>query len=416
MDIFNLANYSFNPHAIPYLVSGLFVLILGIVVFHRKASSLTHISFAVFALTIAMWLLGWFVSYHANNPSTAFFWTKILWIGVIFISPSIYFFAVSILDLPQKKKRIIFGYLLFLPFLFALPFDAVISGVWSYWWAYYAKAGILELPFLLVFFSQMLFIFWRYVQFLRNPSLPSFQHRQIRVLFIALLIIYLGAFDYLTNFGVPYYPLGFIPVAIFSGMVAYAILQYELFKVTPQIAAPTIISTMSDALLVADAEGSIVIANQAAAQLLEKTNDTEKLLGKPIKSYLAQSETLWKQALKAPKGTPELFSGEESSLCTANKKTVPVSLSIGIIRDTTGSPMGMTAVAHDLTRINRLVQELRSQKKDLETINAKLAKQANELTIRTEEAERLNKLAVGREMKMIELKGRLGELQKKKQA
>src|SRR3989344_5974826 len=128
MDKFNLANYSFNPHAIPYLVSGLFVLILGIVVFHRKASSLTHISFAVFALTIAMWLLGWFVSYHANNPSTAFFWTKILWIGVIFISPSMYFFAVSILDLPQKKKRMIFGYLLFLPFLFALPFDAVISG------------------------------------------------------------------------------------------------------------------------------------------------------------------------------------------------------------------------------------------------------------------------------------------------
>jgi hypothetical protein len=62
-------------------------------------------------------------------------------------------------------------------------------------------------------------------------------------------------------------------------------------------------------------------------------------------------------------------------------------------------------IAHDITNRKRLEEESNRRSEDL-------AKSKEELERKVEEFERLNRLAVGRELKMIELKKRIEELEK----
>ena len=59
----------------------------------------------------------------------------------------------------------------------------------------------------------------------------------------------------------------------FPCFVGYAIWKYDLFVLTPATAADTIISTMTDLLILLDAEENIVAVNRATLEKLEYTED-----------------------------------------------------------------------------------------------------------------------------------------------
>ena len=52
-----------------------------------------------------------------------------------------------------------------------------------------------------------------------------------KFLFIGFLIAYLAAYEYLTDFGVPIYPLGYIPVTVCLSIFAYAIVKHRLMDI-----------------------------------------------------------------------------------------------------------------------------------------------------------------------------------------
>lgn len=401
MSIFDASFYAVNIHGLGFAGAGLALWGVGLWVFLRDAKSQLAQVFLFFSFTVSLWQIGAGISFFATEPTIAFVWDKILWLGVIFISPSIYMVTAYLLDLPHKLVRAWGAYLLFVPFAAALPFNLVIDGVIKYSWGYYPRAGILEPWFLVFFVGQMLLIFSLYVRALRKQEIRDLQKKQARIVFVGYLIAYVGALDYLPNFSVNYLPLGVIPITTFTVLIAYAIVRYKLFAVTPEIAAPTIISTMEDALLVADAGGNIVIANQAAARLLCRPHGSPKdLYGAPLANFYRGADSVWARAESSSKNTLIMLSGVDSELQSLSGRRVPVSLSISVLRSRSGAPEGLALVAHDMRKIQEYVIQLQQQKNELEQTHERLAE-------RKHEAETLNRRAVDRELKMIELKARI---------
>jgi signal transduction histidine kinase len=57
------------------------------------------------------------------------------------------------------------------------------------------------------------------------------KHLQVKYLLFALIIYIFAASDFLANYGVEIYPLGFVFTLIFIGILAFAITKYHLFEI-----------------------------------------------------------------------------------------------------------------------------------------------------------------------------------------
>jgi PAS domain S-box-containing protein len=446
--IFDPSLFAFNPYAVPFWLIGLIVLGQGIIVIFRNYRSLVNITFFFIALSVSVWLIGNGINLNiVDNPQVAFIWCKIFWTGVIFISPSVYSFVVTILNLPDKKMRILIVFLVFAPFAIALHLNLVIKGVWRMPWGYFPLANFLEIPFLLLFFFMMVYIFLMLHFHLENPALPLLKRKQVRIIYLGLLLAYLGALDYLPNFRIYYYSLGYIPLFIWVSMVAYAVLRYELFEITPEIAVTTIISTMADILLVTDTNGVIVIANPAASATLGVP--VEKILGRSLSDFLPNANELLAQANSPALKGKALALDKETYITADAEKNVSVSISAAVLRDALGQFGGIVIICHNIEKLKEYVSvisdrtkqlldksieletknvELEKVRKSLEekvherteelekertTLEQKVKERTYELQERLKELQLFHDATVGRELKMIELEKEIESLKRR---
>lgn len=91
-----------------------------------------------------------------------------------------------------------------------------------------------------------------------------------------------------------------------------------------------------------------------------------------------------------------------------NPAGLPIEITLRIVRDDKGRPLSMLMTLHDLTKDRKVQEELAEYREHLEELvkarTAEIERQKSEL-------ERLNKLFVGRELRMIELKEQIRELE-----
>jgi PAS domain-containing protein len=115
-----------------------------------------------------------------------------------------------------------------------------------------------------------------------HAAAPGSEKLRSKALFIAFCIAYLGSFDYLAAFGIPFYPFGHLAVLGFIILTARAVWRFRLVDITPAFAATEIINAMADALLVLDKEGTVRVANRAACQLFKRPENL--LIGNRIQN------------------------------------------------------------------------------------------------------------------------------------
>lgn len=412
MDIFNSSHYFLNLHGIPFLISGTTVVALGVFVLARSPRAVLHISFFFVCLAVGIWLLGFGAGYMSAAENIARIWFFVGFNGVVYISTFNYFFTVSLLKTVYRQRWIVGALFIvttfFLVQLYATP--GFYLGVEQYSWGYYGRLGTASYPFLIFFFAVMLAAFAQYFLSWRKESNPL-ERKKILAIFLAYLIGYLAALDYLPVYGITYYPLGPTPLLVWIVFIVYTIIRYQLFRVTPAIAAPAIISTMADALLVAGEDGTVIIANKAAASTLGYS--LRHLIGHPLSEFLPIAENLLKKASTLPAKENVLTREEETMLKTDKGTNIPVSLSAAVIRNPSGRIAGITAICHNLSKIKEYVTTLDSQKQNLEQANKTLEETNAKLTREKETVEKINKILVNREMRIIELKKRVGELEKR---
>jgi hypothetical protein len=96
-DFFNLANYAFNPYAIPTLATAVAIVALGFIVLVGERNSRVGLSFFIMTVTAGIWLFCYSFMYCAVAESTASTWAFMGQLGITFIPAAVYHFTVGTL-------------------------------------------------------------------------------------------------------------------------------------------------------------------------------------------------------------------------------------------------------------------------------------------------------------------------------
>ncbi|MGH7254182.1 MAG: histidine kinase N-terminal 7TM domain-containing protein, partial [Nitrospirales bacterium] len=242
--IFDPANYALSPYAGPPLVVALLLLALGLLVLIREGGSRTGMLFFVLSLTISVWLAASSVMYTAKDAGVALWWAKAAYLGTPFIPAAIYHFMVTVLRRASLRRRqVAAAWVASAAFCgLALLSDVLITGVQRFWWGYYPQYGWGSLPFLAFFFGSMIAAFR--MLWIEYRDTPSATHKRRQAVFMAAIGIgYLASVDFLAKFGLPLYPLGYLPLLGFAVAVAFATDRYRMIDLTPAFAATQILNT-----------------------------------------------------------------------------------------------------------------------------------------------------------------------------
>ncbi len=132
--------------------------------------------------------------------------------------------------------------------------------------------------------------------------------------------------------------------AVQLSIITYGIYRYNIFALTPAVAADDIVAAMSNVLFLVRMDGLVLLANQSAQALLGYSEP--ELTGQPFQIIFAEKD--WRKIQKVT----VLESGitnQEMSLVAKNGKIIPVLASISVIQDKNENNLGILCVCSDLT-------------------------------------------------------------------
>jgi len=356
------AHYTFNVFAVPTFLTAVAVLVLAIAVVIRERNSLVSLVFCLLALSISVWLLSFSWMYAAVDASTALWWAKTAYVGVVCIPAAIYHFTIAVLRLYGPRKRQVWAsWALSAAFAAAsVGTDALIPGLHHYWWGFYPRYGWLGAPYLIFFFGLMIVSLHEYWHADQQATPGTVPWRRARSLLVAFSILYLGSVDYLAKYGVPLYPFGYVPVLAFVMLAARAIWRYRLVDLTPAFAAKQILRTLCDPLVVLDQDGVIRVANPAACQLFQRS--AGRVIGSrlsELSSTLLPSDRL--EALMRT-GGPQQY----ETTCKGPSGPVTLEVSVSVIWDRRVIPVGIICIGKDITTHKRADEALEALNETLE--------------------------------------------------
>ncbi|MEA3365113.1 MAG: response regulator, partial [Candidatus Hydrogenedentes bacterium] len=201
----------------------------------------------------------------------------------------------------------------------------------------------------------------------------QWRKRQAGLIGLGILFPYLASIGTDVLFRRMYgrYPaMAYSMFVITAVLIMYAIWKYHAFDLTPRRIMDTILTTMPDAMFLADANGEITVANPAAANLLGC--DLTEVVGLPLDQVLPEIAHMPGTAPHAPSGngSPPSLRRHDTQVMTRNKQRISVDLSWSHVSDPAGKPLGTVFVAHDITRRIRNETQLARQRDHLEQLVA----------------------------------------------
>ncbi|HUP60990.1 MAG TPA: EAL domain-containing protein [Thermoanaerobaculia bacterium] len=341
--------YAFSLYALPVAVTGILILAFGTRVVVRRATAITAAFFAM-TLVVAVWMAAFALMYSTPFPPVALFWSRLAYLGVPLIAPTLYWFTIELLRIAHRRRTAFVAAWCGGAFFstVAVTTDRLIPNVQQYWWGLYPRyRPSMSIAFLTFFFG---FLIAALVELLRAyPKTEGTERKRLACVIGAFGVAYLGCVDYLPKFGIAAYPFGYLSILGFVFITAYAMRKYDLVALTPSLAAPEIIGTMADALFVCDRQGRIVFANRAAGTLLGYAEN--ELASRRIDDLLAQegqlSSKLHRKSLR----------NDEYVFASKNGDRVELTLSIApVIHD--GQSAGAVIIGRDIRDRKRAEREV----------------------------------------------------------
>ncbi len=222
-----------SVYSIAPLISALIFIGLGLFVLVSNRRSLTNVMFVLMCGTSFGWQISWTVLFSLPNPTLADMVVRIGYSSIIFI-PIYHFhlFASFANRVREERPMILVSYVMGLVFLLLLwTTGSFIDGHHTYYWGYYPKAGLLH-PVYLGLVNVLAFrLTYLLIIELRRPGLPPQRYQQVKYALIGFLFYFMVVSDFLVNYGVAFYPLGFIPGIISFGIFGYAIFRHHLLDI-----------------------------------------------------------------------------------------------------------------------------------------------------------------------------------------
>ena len=222
-----------NFYSIFPILSSLLCLFLSVFVYVKQSRSSINRAFSRFSFILFLWLFSYGIAYSASTEQSALTWLTIGYTGVILIPVAFYHLTYAFLDLKSHKKVLISLYVISFLFICSLYLtDYFVIGTYKYFWGYYPKVGFLHplyLVFLFITVGACDFLFLR--KWLKLRKETSLYKQRLQYVFLAFLIGFFAPVDFIANYGVELYPFGWSFVAVYTSIIAYAIVRYRVMDI-----------------------------------------------------------------------------------------------------------------------------------------------------------------------------------------
>jgi PAS domain S-box-containing protein len=370
--MFLAADVTFNPHALPPLVTALAILLLGLIVVLREKGSRESLLYLSYTLAASTWMFCVSVALFLSLSSEekAYQWMTIANGGVAMIPAALYHFTVVVMQTDNRNRQFIrFAWAVSSVFLVVtLLTDVLFAGLYHYSWGIFVRFRWPSFLFMGYFMAMSVMTLREYWVVYRSSDRNTTRHRRAKAFLIAFSIGYLGALDFLPALGVPYYPLSSIPMICMLVLVSRTIWQHRLVDITPAFAAREIIDTMNEALIVLDLEGVVRLVNQETCSLLG-CREKDLIGRRPVdgmttcRQFAEQLETI------AGKGAAR---NVEAECGPHNGGYRTFNLSASLMKNHRGEPVATVCLVNDITDRKRAEQEREQLISQLQEANEKL--------------------------------------------
>lgn len=352
-----------NYFAFLSFASAVILFSLGIYVFSRNQKSPLHRVFLLLTLTASWWAFTEFMLRYPLPYADAYLWMRLsaFWVFV----PAFSLNFVWIFSRPAVQKP---GWWIY-PFIYApaimfcfleLATDLINQHPVMREWGYsFGIAADPHLYYVELFwgFSLMLVSLAGCLFFYLKTSDP-WKKKQAKYLMTGFGFPSAAAFVYfvlLPDLGIIVPEMTIIFILFFSLFVGYAIWKYDLFVLTPATAADTILSTMTDLLVLVDPEWKIVAINRAARDTLGYSE--AELIRKPVDTILRHADGRPGILPEGMETSP--FLDHEMSCQKKDRTLISVSVSGSVIHDPSGTISGIVIVSRDISERKRVENALK---------------------------------------------------------
>jgi len=222
-----------NPYSIPPALSSLAVIGLGIFVIIKNPRVRLNQIFALLCLSTTVWLSFYTVSYNFNKSNWFVLqWYRISYCGIAFIAITYFHYLTTFLKIHWAKRWAFFNYIYgIIISIFILFTNKIVAGLYQFSWGSYPKAGSWHPYFLFYFLLLIIISNILLLQKVIQNQTSSIEANQNKYVLSGLFIFSFASFDFIPNYGVKFYPFGYLPTTIFITIITYAIVKHQLMDI-----------------------------------------------------------------------------------------------------------------------------------------------------------------------------------------
>ncbi|WP_343665262.1 sensor histidine kinase [Paraburkholderia tropica] len=222
---------------LPAFVSALF---LGFGVYVLLTEGVTRLSvpFASMCATTFVWQGTWAFLFQTSDPELAGALVKFGYLFILFLPTTFYHFVIEVSARRSERPLLLasYGLSVVLAMLLAVS-DEVVSGYGTFFFGKYPHAGLLH-P---LHVAQTVLLALRSGWLLLSARRQTEARDRRKLLDLCLLSLGLygvAATDYAVNYGIAFYPVGAVFIAVSLGILAVTIVRYGLMR--PYLLAATV--------------------------------------------------------------------------------------------------------------------------------------------------------------------------------
>jgi two-component system sensor histidine kinase/response regulator len=284
--VFDPSLYVIAGHALPALGVSVAVCVLGLVVLLRERFTNVGFVFMAYAGCLGTWFFSVGMLGSVQDPELLRFYNALAISGATFVAPTFYHFTSYVVGDVQRQGLLIRAkWFAACALMFLLwSNDAFMTAPAEFAWGHYVtftswsgSVAVFAVASLTVSLVRVL-LSWR-----KSP-VGSNRRERSKLLTLSFLFAFLGALDFLPAFGVQMRPLAYIWVLPLMVASVYITFRHRLADLSAELVADRIIATMSEAIVVIDADRVVFVANDAAHALLAE--DGRSLLGRRFDAEL----------------------------------------------------------------------------------------------------------------------------------
>jgi signal transduction histidine kinase len=220
---------------LPAVVSLLF-LCYGAYVLHSRGVNRISLTFFLLCATTFCWQFTWAILFQMEDEHAALSLAKLGYLLILFLPTTLYHFIAELTAQRGEGRWVALSYgMASVLGVLLLTSDWLVAGLYRYFFGFYPRAGLLHPLHLLqtgLVVGRGLWLLYR-----RQRAAVSTERTRLRYCLVSLLIYFFASVDYLCNYGVQFYPPGVLFVATSLGLIAQAMVRYNLLADPLEVAA-----------------------------------------------------------------------------------------------------------------------------------------------------------------------------------